>query len=67
VVEKMAAYRKGQILKFRKKSEMKKELEKVRETRRAYPSGKKGDWKIKVGAKKKSKTSKSKKRGRKRK
>jgi len=61
----MAAYRKGQILKYSKKSDMEKELAKIRKTRKAYPSGKKGDWKIKVGAKKKTKTSKSKKRRRK--
>jgi hypothetical protein len=53
VVEKMAAYRKGQTLKFSKRSEMEKELAKIRKTRRAYPSGKKGNWKIKVGAMKK--------------
>lgn len=61
----MAGYRKGQVLKFSKKSEMEKELVKIRETRKAYPSGKRGDWKIKVGPKKKSKSSKAKKGGRK--
>lgn len=50
----MAGYRKGQVLRFSRKSEMEKELVKIRKTRRAYPSGKKGNWNIKVGAKKKS-------------
>jgi hypothetical protein len=65
VVDKMAAYKKGQVLKFSKKSDMEKELAKVRETRRAYPSGKRGEWKIKVGIAKKSKAPKTKKGGRK--
>ncbi len=49
----MPGYRKGQVLNFRKKTAMEKELTKIRETRRAYPSGTKGNWKIKVGKKKK--------------
>jgi hypothetical protein len=63
----MTAYRKGQVLKFSKKTEMEQELAKIRETRRAYPSGSRGNWKIKIGEIKKSKTSKPMKRGRKRK
>jgi hypothetical protein len=66
VVEKMGAYKKGQIIKFSKKTEMEQELAKIRETRRAYPSGSRGNWKIKVGKmKKKGNRSKPTKRGRK--
>jgi hypothetical protein len=66
VVEKMPGYRKGQVMNFRKKTAMENELTKIRETRRAYPSGKKGNWKIKIGAKKKTTAPKA-KRGRPRK
>jgi hypothetical protein len=65
VVEKMGAYKKGQILKFSKKTEMEQELAKIRETRRAYPSGTRGNWKIRVGKMKKGKTSRTTKQGRK--
>ncbi len=43
------AYKKGQILKFGSKNAMEKELTKIRKTRRAYPGGKRGEWKIRVG------------------
>lgn len=55
------AYRKGQVLKFKGKREMEAELKKIRETHRAYKSGKPGEWKIKVGEKKKTKKTKKKK------
>ena len=43
------AYKKGQVLKFGSKNAMEKELTKIRKTRRAYPGGKRGEWKIRVG------------------
>ena len=54
------AYKKGQVLKFGSKNAMEKELTKIRKTRRAYPGGKRGEWKIRVGQTKMTKATKPK-------